>query len=32
MTHTLHIFASFTLAEPFQEIIQGFTSAHPDVS
>ena len=32
MTHTLHIFASLTLAEPFQEIIQGFTSAHPDVS
>ena len=32
MTHTLHIFASLTLAEPFQDIIQGFTSAHPEVS
>ncbi|MHB1579741.1 MAG: molybdate ABC transporter substrate-binding protein [Acidithiobacillus ferrooxidans] len=32
MTNSLHLFASLTLAEPFQDIIQGFTSAHPDVS
>ncbi len=32
MTNALHLFASLTLAEPFQDIIQGFTSAHPDVS
>lgn len=32
MKPTLRIFASLTLAEPFQEIIQDFTGAHPDVS
>ena len=32
MTNTLYIFASLTLAEPFQDIIHGFTRIHPDLS
>ncbi|MFA6182938.1 molybdate ABC transporter substrate-binding protein [Acidithiobacillus sp.] len=31
MKRTLRIFASLTLAEPFQAIIQGYTNAHPNV-